>query len=135
MKTLRALLIYGLLIAGSLVFVWPFLWMAATSAKLDRELFGEARRLLPQRPLPRLQSPYVDDRLFEDVRGPRREETVAMIERDLAAKNYSWPNDIDHAVVASRNRARNLLEPPQHPPGRSLELAGGSAARRNRAAG
>ena len=39
MKILRTLLIYFLLVAGSLVFIWPFLWMAATSAKLDRELF------------------------------------------------------------------------------------------------
>ena len=54
--------------------------MAATSAKLDRELFGETMQLWPQRPIPRLQSPYMDDRLFDDLRGPRLEEAVAMIE-------------------------------------------------------
>ncbi len=107
MKTLRALLIYFLLIAGSIVFVWPFLWMAATSAKLDRELFGENRRLLPQRPLPRLQSPYVDDRLFEEVRGPRREETMAMIAQDLATRDYPWPNDIDRSSLL-RETARGI---------------------------
>ena len=111
-RRLHTLLIYGLLVIGSVVFVWPFLWMAATSAKLDRELFGETRRLLPQRPLPRLRSPYVDDRLFEDVRGPRLEETVAMIEQDLATKDYPWPNDIDRATLlheTARGIYSNLL--------------------------
>ncbi len=105
MKTLRTLLIYFLLIGGSLLFVWPFLWMAATSAKLDRELFGETLQLWPQRPIPRLQSPYVDDRLFADLRGPRLEETLAMIEADLAAVDYSWPNDLDRAAL-QRQTAR-----------------------------
>ncbi len=94
MKTLRTLLIYFLLIAGSLVFVWPFLWMAATSAKLDRELFSESLTLWPERPIPRLQSPYLDDRLFDDVRGPHLEEAVGLIEKELAAVNYPWPDDL-----------------------------------------
>jgi multiple sugar transport system permease protein len=99
MKILRTLLIYGLLIVGSLVFVWPFLWMAATSAKLDRELFGETMRLLPQRPIPRLHSPYVDNRLYEEVSGPRMMEALAMIEQNLTSVDYPWPNDVDRASL------------------------------------
>jgi ABC-type glycerol-3-phosphate transport system permease component len=41
MKTVRNFVIYLRLIGGSLVFIWPFLWMAATSVKLDREMFGD----------------------------------------------------------------------------------------------
>ena len=77
MKTVRNFVIYLLLIGGSLVFIWPFLWMAATSVKLFREMFGDTLRLLPQRPLPQGRSPYVDERLFADVRGPRLAEAVA----------------------------------------------------------
>jgi ABC-type glycerol-3-phosphate transport system permease component len=99
MKTFRTLLIYVLLIAGSIVFVWPFLWMAATSAKLDRELFSETLTLLPQRPIPRLRSPYLDDRLFDDLRGPRLDEAVGLIEKDLAAANYPWPNDLPRPEI------------------------------------
>jgi multiple sugar transport system permease protein len=99
MKSLRTLLIYVLLIGGSLVFVWPFLWMIATSAKLDRELFSDTMRLWPERPIPRLQSPYIDDRLFDEMGGPRLEETLAIIEKDLAARNYSWPNDVDRKLL------------------------------------
>ena len=93
MKILRLLLIYFLLVAGSVVFVWPFLWMAATSAKLDRELFSESLTVWPERPIPRLQSPYLDDRLFENLRGPRLEEAVGLIEKALGAVDYSWPAD------------------------------------------
>ena len=46
MKGFRFLRIYALLIGGSIVFIWPFLWMAATSMKLDRELAGETLRFL-----------------------------------------------------------------------------------------
>lgn len=103
----RILLIYVLLIGGSLVFVWPFLWLAATSAKLDRELFAETLQLWPQRPTPRLQSPYVDDRLFANLRGPRLKETIRMIEANLAVADYSWPNDIDRATLV-RQTARGI---------------------------
>lgn len=99
MKTLRTLLIYLLLLGGSLVFVWPFLWMAATSAKLDRELFRETMTVWPQRPIPRLQSPYVDERLFAELEGPHLQEAVALIEQDLARLDYPWPNDVDRAVL------------------------------------
>ncbi len=99
LKIARQLLIYLLLIGGSLVFIWPFLWMAATSAKLDRELFGDTMKLWPQRPIPRLQSPYTDDRLFDDLQGPHLEEAVALIEQDLAASNYPWPNDVDGEIL------------------------------------
>ncbi len=99
MKLLRTLLIYLLLIGGSLIFVWPFLWMVATSAKLDRELFGETMQLWPQRPIPRLQSPYVDERLFADLRGPHLNEAVAMIKKDLAGLVYPWPNDVDRHLL------------------------------------
>ncbi|MEO8045076.1 MAG: carbohydrate ABC transporter permease [Spartobacteria bacterium] len=107
MKIARSLFIYGLLLGGSLLFVWPFLWMGATSAKLDRELFGEAMSLWPQRPIPRLQSPYIDDRLFDDLKGPHLAEAVAMIEKDLASSDYAWPNDVDRQVLL-RQTARGI---------------------------
>jgi ABC-type glycerol-3-phosphate transport system permease component len=133
MKSLRTLLIYLLLIGGSLVFVWPFLWMIATSAKLDRELFSDTMRLWPERPIPRLQSPYVDDRLFDDVHGPRLEETLAIIEKDLAARVYSWPSDVDRKLLlqqAARGIYAKLLSVLPAP---VLEAAGGRAGKQNQA--
>ncbi|MDQ3197672.1 MAG: ABC transporter permease subunit [Verrucomicrobiota bacterium] len=109
MKVLRTLLIYILLIGGSLLFIWPFLWMAATSAKLDREMFGERMQMWPQRPLPRLQSPYVDERLFADLEGPRLDESVAMIRQRLASLDYPWPNDVDRDLLLQQT-ARGIYQ-------------------------
>ena len=39
--------IYGALLAGSLVMLFPFLWMLGTSLKVDRELFVTPPQLLP----------------------------------------------------------------------------------------
>src|SRR5712691_3340141 len=104
MKILRIIALYSLLVAGSIIFIWPFLWMAATSAKVDRELFTERLRLLPERPIPRTHSPYVDEKLFNDIRGPRLTEALTMIEQHLAKLPYSWPNDLD--PLHSRCRSR-----------------------------
>jgi ABC-type glycerol-3-phosphate transport system permease component len=80
---IRRVLIYALLAAGSIIFAWPFIWMVSTSAKLERELFAEHAHIMPQSPQARLQSPYIDDRTFADVRGPRLEEALAIIETQL----------------------------------------------------
>ncbi|PYK90292.1 MAG: hypothetical protein DME40_08540, partial [Verrucomicrobia bacterium] len=69
---MRRLLIYVLLIAGSLLFAWPFIWMAGTSVKLEREVLSNRARAFPERPIPRVKSPYLDDRLFSQVTGPHR---------------------------------------------------------------
>src|SRR5881397_3554760 len=74
---MRRLLIYVLLIAGSLLFAWPFIWMAGTSVKLEREVLSNRARAFPERPIPRVKSPYLDDRLFSQVTGPHRDKAIA----------------------------------------------------------
>ena len=66
---MRRLLIYVLLFAGSLLFAWPFIWMVGTSIKLDREVLSNRSSVLPEQPIPRSKSPYLDDR---NVRSCRR---------------------------------------------------------------
>ncbi len=102
---IRRLLIYAALIAGSLVFVWPFLWMAATSAKLDREMFA-GNRLLPETPVPRLQSPYLDERIFAEVEAGK---ALPLIEAQLAALAYPWPADVDQTAL-EKQVARGLSQ-------------------------
>ena len=82
---IRRLLIYALLILGGVVFAWPFFWMAGTSLKLEREIFGETKRGLPQMPRPPVRSPYIDEPEFADVSGPRADETIKLIEQQLPA--------------------------------------------------
>ena len=110
-KLSRSAAIYAALILGSIVFVWPFFWMAATSAKLDRELFGANNSLLPERPIPRLQSPYIDDRLFANLSGSRAKEILPVIEQHLASVDFPWPTDLDRAELikqVARGAFQNL---------------------------
>ena len=104
-----AYVIYALLIVGSAIFVWPFLWMATTSVKLDREMFGEKIHLWPQQPAPRVKSPYIDERWFRDVSGPRMDELLPKIEERLAAMNFPWPQDVDRAT-AMKQTARGVYK-------------------------
>ncbi len=94
---IRTAAIYCLLLAGAVVFAWPFIWMAFTSAKLERELFSDHPGRLPEGPRPVSRSPYVDDRFFADVDGPRREEALRIIEDNLHSGNYPLPPDVDNA--------------------------------------
>ncbi len=100
--------IYALLLSGSLIFAWPFIWMICTSVKLDRELFGETLRTLPDSPVPRPVSPYVDALYFRDVKEPRSAEILPRIEARLDATDILWPQELDHAS-ARRETARGIL--------------------------
>src|SRR4051794_38619376 len=92
---MRIIAVYAALLLGAVLFAWPFIWMAMTSVKLERELFSEYPARLPEAPRPVVRSPYIDERLFADVDGSRREETLALIAANLHSGVYSWPNDVD----------------------------------------
>jgi len=86
MEFSRHVWVYALLLGGAIVFSWPFLWMATTSVKVDREMFGEKIHLWPQRPIPQLKSPYIDERFFNDVTGKRMDEILPALEQQLGSK-------------------------------------------------
>lgn len=81
---IRSTLIYALLLLGAVVFGWPFIWMASTSFKLEREMFSGRGRTLPESPQPAVRSPYIDERVFADTAGPRMQEVTTMIEQLLS---------------------------------------------------
>jgi multiple sugar transport system permease protein len=90
---MRRIIIYSMLLLGSGIFAWPFVWMIATSVKLERELFTNPTGTLPEQPNPRTTSPYIDDHIFAAVTGPRRNEAIAIIEEQL--QSYSFPSNVD----------------------------------------
>lgn len=98
-RVCRAIWVYALLIGGSAIFAWPFLWMATTSIKVDREMFGETIRLWPQRPIPHPRSPYVDTRYFDHLRGPHMDELLPEIETMVRATRFDWPPELDRDVA------------------------------------
>lgn len=101
--------IYALLIGGSIIFVWPFLWMATTSVKVDREMFAEKMRLLPQRPVPAVKSPYVDERYFADLPDFRQAPVFfRIIVNHLHEIEYPWPQDVGLDAIPAT--ARGILK-------------------------
>jgi multiple sugar transport system permease protein len=58
------------LIAGALIFAYPFLWMLGTSAKVKREMAAENLRLFPRAPHPQRATPYIDIYEFEAPKQP-----------------------------------------------------------------
>lgn len=51
-RTARALLLYGVLIVGALVFAVPFLWMLSTALKGDTQVFAQPPTFVPAPPVP-----------------------------------------------------------------------------------
>ena len=103
----RRLLIYILLFAGSLLFAWPFIWMVGTSIKLDREVLSNRSSVLPEQPIPRSRSPYLDDRMFAHLDGPHRDEAIAILEEQL--RSHVWRPEVD-PEIARQQVARGIYE-------------------------
>jgi multiple sugar transport system permease protein len=106
-NTMRRLLIYVLLFAGSLLFAWPFIWMVGTSIKLEREVLSNRSSVLPEQPIPRSRSPYLDDRMFAHADGPHPDEAIAILEEQL--RSHVWPPQVD-PEIARQQVARGIYE-------------------------
>src|SRR6478672_7903110 len=104
---MRRLLIYVLLFAASLLFAWPFIWMVGTSIKLEREVLSNRSSVLPEQPIPRSKSPYLDDRMFAHADGPHRDEAIAILEEQL--HSHVWPSQVD-PEIARQQVARGIYE-------------------------
>ena len=92
-KGSTALLVYGLLASGALIFSFPFLWLAATSVKVDRELMRTDRSMLPMQPIPRVASPYIDTEYYTEPKAPKKfiiEALPVMID----ATGFKYPEEV-----------------------------------------
>lgn len=109
MRLARALGIYGLLLGGSVIFLFPFLWLLGTSFKVDRELMSEEIRLWPGRPVPAAQSPWVDPGSVVPPRhaNPAGPEVVARLLADLPV---AWPEGVCAGADAEADRRRALSD-------------------------
>ena len=58
------LILYATLVAGAMLFAFPFLWMVGTSFKVNREMAADRLRLMPAPPRPQARTPYIDGRQF-----------------------------------------------------------------------
>jgi len=109
MRKLAKAIIYVLLVTGAAVFSFPFLWMAATSFKVDRELQTKGFRLTPLTPTPHARSPYVDSEYYGELDGPYQEELLPKLGRIAEKTGFSFPPHVN-AVRAREQVARGLYD-------------------------
>ena len=107
-KPIKAI-IYLLLVTGAAVFSFPFLWMAVTSGKVDRELQTKGLRLMPLTPMPRRRSPYVDEHHYKDLEGPHQQALLGRLEAMVVSTGFAFPPHVN-AAIAARQVSRGLYE-------------------------
>ncbi len=107
LRIMRSGIIYLLLIAGAIVFSFPFVWMTTTSMKVDRELF-QTNHVLPIKPTPCLQSPYVDENFYPRPENVRAKDIVAAIKELIPASGFTAPADVANQDAVADTIARGL---------------------------
>ena len=109
MRKAAKLVVYVLLVTGAAVFAFPFLWMAATSVKVDREVQSRDFRLMPMTPLPQTRSPYIDDRQYAELEGPYQAGLLPRLRKMAKATGFKPPRHVN-AVRAWEHTARGLYD-------------------------
>ncbi|NLE59495.1 MAG: carbohydrate ABC transporter permease [Planctomycetes bacterium] len=103
------LMIYSALVLGAVVFAMPFVWMGATSVKVDRELFTRELTIFPMAPRPRPVSPYIDEDYYPSAQGPHRDAVLAHLIHRVRRMGFAFPPDVDRAD-AETQLARGLFD-------------------------
>jgi len=109
MRKAAKLVVYVLLVTGAALFAFPFLWMAATSVKVDREVQSRDSRLMPMTPLPQTRSPYIDRRHYADLEGPYQADLLPRLLAMAKATGFAPPPHVN-AVRAWEQTARGLYK-------------------------
>jgi ABC-type glycerol-3-phosphate transport system permease component len=102
-------IVYFLLISGAVVFSFPFLWMAATSVKVDRELQTREFRLMPMTPRAQAVSPYVDDERYTELEGPYQAELLPKLQAAVDKSGFAFPAEVNRTRAAEQV-ARGLYD-------------------------
>ena len=106
----RALVIYGLLLGGAVLFSMPFVWMIGTSFKVDREMFGEKITFWPMRPVPAAASPYLDPNFFEVPASETFKASEPLLRTAIADRRDRLPAGLHNADDAESILAPGLYQ-------------------------
>ena len=105
----QRVLVYSLLVVGSIVFCWPLLWMAFSSVKAGNELFARKQHFLPETPATQLRSPFVDEQSFADIDNKRQAEVLSWLESAIKPQIAALVPDLD-ADKATKQMARGAYQ-------------------------
>ncbi|MDA0840158.1 MAG: carbohydrate ABC transporter permease [Planctomycetota bacterium] len=112
-RDLEKYILHGVLIAGGLIFSFPFMWMVGTSMKVQREMSVEELEIAPDTPRPQVISPWIDERQFKITKSPDgmpREvwnQALPELEEKIKEKIAGWQPRTPGAYGLSPG-ARNL---------------------------
>jgi ABC-type glycerol-3-phosphate transport system permease component len=103
-------LVYALLVAGLVIFGYPFLYTLGSSMKVDRELFREGIRVSPIAPNPSTIGPFIDQTFYEGTKINRADfDRLMPAMRNLVnASGFDFPADIDQ-TLAKEQMAQGLF--------------------------
>ncbi|MBN1901682.1 carbohydrate ABC transporter permease [Candidatus Sumerlaeota bacterium] len=106
---LLRILVYFLLVSGSIVFSLPFVWMVCTSVKVDRELFPEKLTIFPKTPNAIEQSPYVDREYYKDAVKESQNEYIDVFSKIIRKSGFALPEHV-HQERLVREMAKGLVK-------------------------
>lgn len=106
---LMKLLIYFLLVSGSIIFSLPFVWMVCTSIKVDRELFPEKLTIFPKSPHAIPQSPYVDNEYYKQSFRESQKEYIDVFGGMIRESGYPLPEHVNREKL-TREMAKGLVK-------------------------
>ena len=117
------MVLYGVLIAGGMVFAFPFLWMVGTSFKVQREMAAQNLRVFPGLPRPQQTTPYIDTYEFDPPEcpegipqavwakaAPRLEKLLLEVIDHWQPRTMTIENVIDTGKLNADHYRREMLE-------------------------
>ena len=90
LKTTKPVLIHSVLLAGCLVFAFPFLWLLSTSAKRNEELAVFPPEWIPQVPWYSDTSPFIDGGAYGEMKAPDQLPSAAWDRLRPALQQVLW---------------------------------------------
>ena len=123
------------LLAGSVLFAFPFVWLVTTTFKADEEIFSERVNWIPKLPLYSRSSPYIDQRAYGPMRPPTRLVGNEWSLLQPALKDLLWrrarevaPSGLKLPAEAEEQMARGLWDQMRDTLPGPLRLRDGTAA-------
>ena len=115
---LRSIGLHTALLAGSVLFAFPFVWLVTTTFKDDTEIFTERINWVPKIPYYSPTSPYIDQRAYRPMRRPTSMSAGAWRDIEPALQTALWARaqelapeaGVELDTGASEQVARGLWE-------------------------
>ena len=94
--------IHGLLILGSLMFMFPFAWLVTTSFKYPEEVVAYPPKWIPAVPQPEARSPFVTAELYDPAEPPEEMAAERWQRLRPCIEETLWRSSMEHISAEHR---------------------------------